>query len=262
MALMLWKANLGPASLGLRFVRFCESVMNIVDVPEHPLVSASILSADFAILAEECRDVLGRGVEMLHLDVMDGHFVPNLTIGPDICKALRKHFPQVFLDTHLMVEHPEDFVEMFAEAGASLVSFHAEVSQPLRSGGTDADALIARVHELGMAVGMVINPQTSAEALVPWLDKIELALVMSVEPGYSGQEFKPEVLKKARWLADRVGPGTRLEMDGGLNGTTAVQAAGAGVDVMVSASALFGAADRSAAIDHLHNSAKAASASK
>ena len=232
-----------------------ELMMNIAKVPKRPLISASILSADFAVLKQECRDVLDRGVDMLHLDVMDGHFVPNLTLGPDICKALRKHFPEVFLDTHLMVEHPENFFQAFADAGASLISFHAEVCEPMRPGGTDADALIDRIHDLGMAAGMVINPGTPAEALEPWLAKLDLALVMSVEPGYSGQAFKPEVLTKAKWLAQRLGPGTRLEMDGGLNGLTAVQAAAAGVDVMVSASALFGADDRSAVVHDLHNAA-------
>ncbi len=240
--------------------------------PEQPLVSASILSADFGCMVEDCRDVLARGADLLHVDVMDGHFAPNLTMGVDMVRGLRKHLPDVFLDVHLMVEKPGDFVEAFAKAGADLLSFHAELCdashEKCKGEPIDAGALIDRIHGLGAKAGMVVNPGTAMEGgdgktwgemwggIEPLLERLDLVLVMSVNPGYSGQAFMPEVLDKARWLRERVGPGTRIEMDGGLNPETAKLAAAAGVDVMVTASALFGKPreQRGAVIEALHAS--------
>jgi ribulose-phosphate 3-epimerase len=221
--------------------------------PPHPLVAASILSADFGRMADECRDVLDKGADLLHVDIMDGHFVPNLTMGADMVKGIRRHFPEVYIDVHLMVERPDIFVEMFAQAGANNCSFHLEVSRPMRKDGIDAGALIDRIHGLGMQAGMVVNPPTPPDGLAAYLDRLDLVLVMSVNPGRSGQAFIPEVLQKARWLKPQLRPQTRLEMDGGVNPQTVRQVVAAGVEVLVTASALFGAADRAGVIRQLHD---------
>ena len=227
-------------------------MLDITQPPPHVLVAASILSADFGRMADDVADVLVRGVDLLHIDVMDGHFAPNLTMGQDMIKGVRRHFPDTYLDVHLMVEHPEDYIESFAAAGANMFTFHVEVSKPMRPGGVNPAEMIKRVRGEGMNVGMVINPPTPAESVEPWLDDLDMVLVMSVNPGRSGQAFMPEVLDKARWLSECVNRHTRIEMDGGLNSETCEWAAEAGVDVMVTASALFGAAERSTVIQAMH----------
>ena len=220
--------------------------------PTHPLVAASILSADFGDMAADCRRVLGLGADLLHVDVMDGHFAPNLTMGVDMIRGVRKHLPSVNLDVHLMVEDPEHYLEPFAKAGASNFAFHVEVCQTMRDGGIDGHALIDKIHALGMTAGIVVNPPTEAQTLEPYLDAVDLVLVMSVNPGFSGQSFMPEVLDKARWVKERVDKHTRIEMDGGLNPQTAPLAVEAGVDTLVTASALFGADDPKAVIEAFH----------
>lgn len=220
--------------------------------PNRPLVAASILSADFGRMTEECRDVLAKGADLLHVDVMDGHFVSNLTMGQDMIRALRKHLPDVYLDVHLMVERPSDYLESFAAAGANCFSFHLEVCTPTIDGGEDAESLIEKIRVLGMHAGMVVNPPTAPDGLLSYLPMLDLVLVMSVYPGRSGQQFISDVLDKTRWLKQRIGAATRLEMDGGLNPGTAGAAVDAGVDVMVTASALFGAEDRAAVVRRLH----------
>lgn len=235
-------------------------MLDLTAPPDRPLVSASILSADFGRMIDDCRDVLDKGADLLHVDVMDGHFAQNLTMGVDMIRALRKHLPDVFLDVHLMVTQPQHYIEAYAEAGANLFSFHVEVCHPTRGPmpihefGHDGHELIERVHENDMLCGMVLNPATPAESLEPFLDRLDIALVMSVVPGKSGQVFMPEVLEKARWIKDRITANTRLEMDGGISPTTAPQAVAAGVDVLVSASAIFGADDRARVIQQLHSS--------
>jgi ribulose-phosphate 3-epimerase len=183
---------------------------------------------------------------------MDGHFAPNLTMGVDMIKGVRKHLPSVNLDVHLMVEKPQDYVEAFAKAGASNFAFHVEVCDSVREGGIDGHALIKRIHELGMTAGIVVNPPTNVQTLKPYLNAVDLVLVMSVNPGFSGQSFMPEVLDKARWVKERVGSDTRIEMDGGLSPKTAPLAVAAGVDTLVTASALFGADDPKAVIEAFH----------
>ncbi len=227
-------------------------MLDITEPPNQPLISASILSADFGAMAEDCKDVLGKGADLLHIDVMDGHFVPNLTMGADMIRGVRRHLPDVFLDVHLMVEQPGDYIEAFAEAGANLFAFHLEVCKPMRPDGADAGELIQRIRDAGMSPGMVVNPPTSMQQLEqgigPYLDDLDLTLVMSVNPGRSGQKFIPEVLEKTRWLKARVSAGTRIEMDGGLNIDTTPDAVAAGTDVIVTASALFGSDDRAKVI--------------
>lgn len=220
--------------------------------PTHPLVAASILSADFGKMVDDCRRVLEMGVDLLHVDVMDGHFAPNLTMGADMVKGIRRHLPHVNLDVHLMVDRPDQFVDAFAEAGASNLSFHVEVCDTLKPGGIDGHALIQRIQGLGMTAGIVINPPTQAKAIEPFLEAVDLVLIMSVNPGFSGQSFMPEVLDKARWVSECVDRHTRVEMDGGLNMQTAPLAVEAGVDTLVTASALFGSNDPQSVIDTFH----------
>lgn len=218
--------------------------LNAPQLPVNPLVGASILSADFARLAEDCRKALDSGADLLHLDVMDGHFVPNLTMGPALCESLRRALPHVCLDVHLMVANPAMFVTPFAKAGASHVTFHIEaVPQPA--------ALAEQVRAAGMSAGLAINPPTDVNAILPWLAHFDLILIMSVNPGFSGQAFIPSALEKARIVKPRLRADQRLEVDGGVNATTAPPCTNAGFDVLVAASAIFNSSDYRRAIDEL-----------
>ncbi len=207
--------------------------------PAHlPLIAPSILSADFADMGAECEAVLGDGgdggADLLHLDVMDGHFVSNLTMGPAMCAALRRRFPKACLDVHMMVEDPLRFVSAFADAGASNYTFHVEVVR-------DPAEVADEIHRAGMMAGLALNPPTEVEGILPFVKAVDLVLIMSVNPGFSGQAFIPEVLEKARRVKSILRANQRLEVDGGVHPKTALLCREAGCDVLVSASAIFGA---------------------
>ena len=216
--------------------------------PKQPLVAPSMLASDFGHMADDAADVVGKGADLLHIDIMDGHFADNLALSPDTVKGLRRALPEVFLDCHLMVEHPERFVDSFAKAGANHFSFHLEVTRPFHPAGVDGHELIQRVHDAGMSAGMVINPYTGAEPLEMFWDQLELVLVMSVVPGFGGQAFIDSVLEKTTWLSDHLPESVRLEMDGGLDAQTSPMAVRAGVDVIVAGSAVFKSPDRAKVI--------------
>lgn len=199
-----------------------------------PLVAPSILAADFSRLGEECRAALDAGADLLHLDVMDGHFVPNLTLGPDVCRCLRRSLPGAYLDVHLMVTDPGRFVEPFAKAGANHVSFHVEAVAP-----GEIAPLAARVRKLGMEAGLVINPPTPVERILPHVAGFDLILVMSVNPGFAGQAFIESALEKTREIRRHLRPEQRLQMDGGISPTNAAKVREAGCDVLVAGSAFF-----------------------
>lgn len=203
------------------------------------VIAPSILSADFARLGEEVNAVLGAGADWVHFDVMDNHYVPNLTIGPMVCKALRDFGISAPIDVHLMVEPVDAIVPEFAAAGASLISFHPEASRHV-------DRTIQTIREAGCQVGLVLNPATPVDILDWTLEQLDLVLLMSVNPGFGGQSFIPHVLEKTRAVRSRIdasGRPVRLEIDGGVKVDNIAEIAAAGADTFVAGSAIFGADD-------------------
>ncbi|MBN2136299.1 MAG: ribulose-phosphate 3-epimerase [Sedimentisphaerales bacterium] len=203
-------------------------------------IAPSVLSADFARLADEMAEVAAAGVKILHLDVMDGHFVPNITIGVPVVANLRKHSDLVF-DCHLMISEPERYAARFAEAGADHITFHIEVSEnPVN--------LIEKLHKLGCSAGICLNPETPVAAIQDVALLCDMVLIMTVHPGFGAQEFIAEAAKKVVRVREIVGPGVRVEVDGGIGPTTAAAVVGYGADTLVAGNAVFGQKDRLAAI--------------
>ncbi|MCE5233522.1 MAG: ribulose-phosphate 3-epimerase [Mizugakiibacter sp.] len=208
------------------------------------VIAPSILSADFARLGEEVDSVLAAGADWVHFDVMDNHYVPNLTIGPLVCAALRKHGVSAPIDVHLMVKPVDRIVPDFAKAGATLISFHPE-------GSEHVDRTLQLIKASGCQAGLAFNPATPLTYLDHVLDKIDLVLIMSVNPGFGGQSFIPaalDKLRRAREIIDRSGRAIRLEVDGGVKPDNIAEIARAGADTFVSGSAIFGTPDYRAVV--------------
>ncbi|HZX24035.1 MAG TPA: ribulose-phosphate 3-epimerase [Woeseiaceae bacterium] len=230
---------------------------NTGDSVVQPVIAPSILSADFARLGEEVDAVLAAGADMVHFDVMDNHYVPNLTVGPLVCEALRNHGVTAPIDVHLMVEPVDRLIPDFAAAGASYITFHPEASRHV-------DRSLALIREQGVGAGLVFNPATPLSWLEHVMDKLDMILIMSVNPGFGGQKFIPEALTKlraVRRLIDESGREIRLEVDGGVKADNIGEVAAAGADTFVAGSAIFGSDDYGATIRAMQeNIAKAGKA--
>jgi ribulose-phosphate 3-epimerase len=211
-------------------------------------VAPSILSADFAKLAKEIAVVEKAGVKMVHLDVMDGHFVPNITIGPPVIAKLRKYSKLVF-DVHLMISEPDEYVERFIEAGANHITFHIEVAD-------EPQRLIKKLHNLKCTAGICLNPETPVEAIEGVAPLCDMVLVMTVRPGFGGQKFMPDAAKKISRVREIVGPDVRIEVDGGIDPKTTPIVVSYGADTLVAGNAIFGKRDRIAAIKAIRKAAE------
>lgn len=219
------------------------------------LIAPSILAADFARLGEEVESVLEAGADIVHFDVMDNHYVPNLTIGPMVCKALRDYGVTAPIDVHLMVQPVDDLIRMFADAGASYITFHPEASQHV-------DRSLQLVRDLGCKAGLVLNPATNLDAVNWVMDRMDMLLLMSVNPGFGGQKFIPstlEKLKQARKIIDDSGYDIRLEVDGGVGVANIQEIAAAGADTFVAGSAIFSQPSYKEVIDKMRSELNAVS---
>ncbi|QSF47057.1 MULTISPECIES: ribulose-phosphate 3-epimerase [Paenibacillus] len=218
------------------------------------LLAPSILSADFAALGAEVAEAEASGADWIHVDVMDGHFVPNITLGPPIVKAVKAH-TSLPLDVHLMIENPERYIAEFAAAGASVITVHAEACVHLHR-------VVHQIKELGIMAGVAINPGTPASAVREVLEDVDMVLVMTVNPGFGGQAFIPNTMRKIRqireWANEINHNNLRIEVDGGVAENTAPIVAEAGADVLVAGNAVFGRTDRAAAIRAIREAAESA----
>jgi len=211
-------------------------------------IAPSILSADFARLADEIAVIESAGVNIVHLDVMDGHFVPNITIGPPVIAKLRKYSSLVF-DSHLMISEPAKYVERFVEAGVNHITFHIEAAD-------EPEKLIDKIHEFGCTAGICLNPDTPVKAIEVVAPLCDMVLVMTVHPGFGAQEFMPEAAKKIIKVREIVGPDIRVEVDGGIDPQTTPLVVSYGADTIVAGNAIFSKPDRIAAINAIREAAK------
>lgn len=213
------------------------------------LIAPSILAANFACLGEDVKQVLAAGADVVHFDVMDNHYVPNLTVGPVVCRALREYGISAPIDVHLMVKPVDGMIEMFAAAGASMITFHPEASEHI-------DRSLQLITSLGCKAGLAFNPATPLHSLEHVMDKLDMILLMSVNPGFGGQAFIPRTLEKLQRVRKRIdasGHDIRLEVDGGVNIGNIREIAEAGADMFVAGSAIFNQPDYAAVIDQMHD---------
>jgi ribulose-phosphate 3-epimerase len=211
-------------------------------------IAPSILSADFAKLADEIAEIESAGVKIVHLDVMDGHFVPNITIGPPVIAKLRRYSNLVF-DSHLMISEPETYAERFVEAGVDHITFHIEAAK-------QSEKLVDKLHELGVSAGICLNPDTDVEAVQAIAPLCDMVLVMTVHPGFGAQKFIQEAAEKVIKVREIVGPDVRVEVDGGIDPKTAPLVVSYGADTLVAGNAIFSNSDRVAVINTIREACK------
>ena len=216
-------------------------------MPPGVLIAPSLLACDFARAGQQIDQVIAAGADVLHMDIMDGHFVPNLSMGPGFVKSIRKYTDHP-LDVHLMVTDPAYYIERFAEAGADSITFHVEAT-------TEPAKLIARLHELGLGAGVTLRPGTGESTIKPVIKQVDIVLVMTVEPGYGGQAFLEDMLEKIRAVRGMLRDDQRLEVDGGINTDTARRCIRSGADVLVAGENVFGSPDVPAAVRALRHAA-------